>query len=84
MKKGYLSLTNPEGIKEFNVLSCVHCSGVIVVDKNSAPAGYCGNCGGNICESCDKIGRCTPLEKMLDMAEKKAYRDSQLKLLGIV
>lgn len=80
--KGYLNLTSPEGVKEFDTLRCVHCGGIIVMDKKQL--GYCGNCAGSICHRCDVIGKCIPMEKMLEKAEARAVKDNQLKRLGII
>lgn len=69
--RGYLILTEPGNRREYDTLSCVHCSGIIILSKKHAPAGYCGNCGGSICEHCDKIGKCIPLERALLLSEAK-------------
>lgn len=75
---GYLTLNDPDAkrVVEIDTVSCAHCSAAI---KQHKPDGSrissiatCGNCGhAQICDACDRIGRCIPLEKALAETEAR-------------
>jgi hypothetical protein len=56
--------------------TCSHCNAVVVLEPRRTRArGYCRKCDGYICDLCS--GRdCIPFDKILDDAEKQAYRDT--------
>lgn len=72
---GYLLITGESGSQESDTFCCAHCNALVVV-KAGRPAeesgGWCLHCSRCICHGCATVGRCTPFEKRLDLAEKRA------------
>lgn len=75
---GYLLIISPEGKAEADTFTCAHCQRVVLVKARAAAAdcgGMCKRCMGLICPRCTAAGVCTPFEKKLKAAEKKARRE---------
>ena len=55
--------------------TCAHCCAVVILEPLRVRArGYCPKCDAYVCDHC--AGReCTPFDKILDDAEKQAYRE---------
>ena len=79
--QGYGILTDPSLSQpvEHDTTTCSHCGYVTIVKPLCDPAdlgGYCKICDHLICRNCyDKVmkgGGCTPWEKRMDIAEKRA------------
>lgn len=78
-KRSYGIAISPEGVKEWDTLTCCHCQRIIhIVPKEPIPGGFCVKCNKNTCEACHQVGTCRPFEKWLDEVEKKASRESRL------
>ncbi len=73
---GYLVITGPESVEEYDTFTCGHCQRVVVV-KHKAQAsdlgGMCRLCMKLVCAECDTLGSCTPFEKQME-EEEKSYR----------
>ncbi len=75
---GYLTLDDPDAkrVVEIDTACCAHCSAVVKLHRPEGTrvdsVATCGNCGHRvICDACDRIGRCTPLEKKLAEMEAR-------------
>lgn len=75
---GYLTLDDPDAkrLVEIDTVQCVHCSAAIKQHNADGTRittiATCGNCGhGQICAVCDRVGRCTPLEKRIQEMEAR-------------
>lgn len=64
-----------QGVIEFDTFTCGHCGGVRHVKAKERPedtGGLCKQCMKLICPHCLETGRCDPLEKKLERAERRA------------
>lgn len=78
MGRGYLTLDDPDAkrIVEIDTVQCCHCSAAIkqhnADGSRIAVIATCGNCGHRqVCANCDRVGRCTPLEKRIAEMEAR-------------
>lgn len=73
---GYLVGHGPDGcVQECDSFTCGHCNRIVLVrpKQNAADVGgFCRCCTKLICGPCVDDGRCTPLEKRLEAAERRA------------
>ncbi len=72
-----------EGVTEFDSFTCGHCGNVRHVRAKERPedtGGLCKQCMKLICPHCLATGRCDPLEKKLERAER---RDAALRSYGL-
>jgi len=74
---GYAVWSKPDGkVEEKDTTQCVHCGGHWMVDPGSGiQRGYCIKCDGLLCGAKNCVEHCIPLEKMLDVIERKARSD---------
>lgn len=74
--KGYATWTYPDKkAEEKDTLQCVHCGMHWIVEPGSGiQRGWCMNCNGPHCGS-QECCNCVPLEKMMDIIERKAKSD---------
>lgn len=71
------------GTNEYDTFSCGHCNAIRHVRAKERPedtGGLCKQCMKLICPHCLNTGRCDPLEKKLEMAER---RDMALRSYGL-
>ena len=80
MSKGYAVITSPNGVKQFDTLTCCHCNKVWIINDSKTGkqnlGGFCRMCMKPICNEC--VGKsCTPLEKQIEQYEQKQnfYRE---------
>lgn len=60
---------------ESPVITCCHCNVVMILNpKRTRPRGYCSRCDDYVCASPSCNLECTPFERVLDEAEKRARR----------
>jgi hypothetical protein len=85
---GYVTITSPDDLVEFDTTMCQHCQRHILVKPGHGntvyliplpngqyveePGAWCGRCHGPICLPCHENGTCLPWEKYLEKIEAKA------------
>ena len=71
LSDGYLIITGPDGMIEYDTLQCVHCNKHYIVKPGSGKRrGWCTLCSGT---TCGEVGcaACVPFEKKLDAQERR-------------
>lgn len=67
---------------ESPTITCVHCGTIVVLNpQRTRPRNHCRKCDDYICDNPACSLDCKPFNKILDEAEKLAYREHQNKLV---
>lgn len=73
-KKGYASITTPDGrVREADTFTCGHCQRIVHVKAGASPyemGGACSICGTLVCPKCVGQG-CDPFEEKLKRMEAR-------------
>jgi hypothetical protein len=77
-RRGYLTITDPAAARlvEIDTVACSHC-GALIPQQNAdgtriTSIAMCHNCGPRqVCEACDRDGRCTPLMRRIEEIERR-------------
>jgi hypothetical protein len=74
---GILEIFGPDGVIERDIFVCAHCQHTTVLHPKQKPTdddvgGWCTCCFNPICNDCEKAGGCMPIEKKLDIMERRA------------
>ena len=68
---GYATLVSPEGKKEWDSFTCIHCNRIVHVKPKMRPqdmGGFCYGCGECVCAKC--VGKpCTHIMKRIEAME---------------
>ena len=68
---GYVTIVDPDGMREFDSLRCCHCQKMWLVKPGSGNRrGWCSLCGDVTCGA-PACQPCVPFEKQLDMQERR-------------
>jgi hypothetical protein len=81
-----IGLVAPEApggaVVERATVTCCHCNAVVVLNPLRTRArGHCFKCDAYVCDNPACHRDCTPFDKTLDDAEKRAYREQQQQML---
>jgi hypothetical protein len=60
---GYLLIDNRVSggvLEEYQTVPCKHCRAVLKIVKGQREGYWCNPCGGHVCPTCAKSGRCDP------------------------
>jgi hypothetical protein len=71
---GYAFSFDAGGVRqESDTFTCAHCNRIVIVKPKCDPmdlGGMCRLCDKMLCPACVDLGRCDPLEKKLERAER--------------
>jgi len=73
-QRGFVQITGPEGVQEFETFTCGHCNKVVRVPHRAKPeelGGMCKLCMSMTCGPCTATGKCEPFEKKLERIEDR-------------
>jgi hypothetical protein len=63
---------------ESGIATCSHCNTVVILQPlRTRDRGHCQKCDAYICDNPACHKDCTPFNKVLDIAETRAYREQQ-------
>lgn len=87
--RGYAVLTSPEGVKEWDTLTCGHCQRVVDIKPLtplSEVGGHCRACDHFICFNCEKKRQagteCVTVERFCDIVEAQERSRRQYGQIG--
>ena len=70
--RGAAIWTHADGAKtECDTSTCVHCTGVTLLQEGEDMGGWCMRCMGHLCTACARDGRCRPFEQRVERAHAR-------------